>query len=376
MPTLNYGGMERLVVDIVRCVDAERLESHILVLKQLGRFSRELGATIQLHQARPLPRYSMLWPGPLVSQIREIAPDVVHTHSGVWYKATLAARSAGVRRIIHTDHGRQLPDPWVARFVDGLAARRTDVVVAVSEALAGHLKRTVVPRQTRVEVIPNGVDTAAFRPGTDGWGVRSELGIPPQVPIVGSVGRLQRIKGYDVMLQAFARLRQEWTDGEPPVLVIAGDGAERERLERFVADSGLAAGVHLLGWRDDLHDLHAAFTLFTMASRSEGTSVSLLEAMSSGVCPVVTDVGGNRAVLGPLLEHRLVPPDDPAALASAWRRALSNAEARVRDAAAARGRVEAAFSLEAMVRRYEALYAAAPGARRPRSPSPSAAEPG
>ncbi len=93
-----------------------------------------------------------------------------------------------------------------------------------------------------------------------------------------------------------------------------------------------------------------------MSSRSEGTSVSLLEAMGAGICPVVTDVGGNAAVLGPSLRHWLVAPEDPAALAAAWRDALDDRTRREADAAAARSRVRAEFALDAMVRRYEAVY--------------------
>jgi glycosyltransferase involved in cell wall biosynthesis len=120
----------------------------------------------------------------------------------------------------------------------------------------------------------------------------------------------------------------------------------------MVADRTLGAHVRLLGWRDDIHALHAAFTLFTMSSHSEGTSISLLEAMSAGLCPVVTDVGGNRAVVGDELAHRLVPREDPAALAAAWCDALVDRERRMADSDCARQRVERCFDLQAMVRRY------------------------
>jgi D-inositol-3-phosphate glycosyltransferase len=84
--------------------------------------------------------------------------------------------------------------------------------------------------------------------------------------------------------------------------------------------------------------------------------VSLLEAMSSGLCPVVTEVGGNAAVLGPELAHRLVSPEDPEALAAAWQAALGDPAARRSDGTTARARVERHFSLAAMVRSYESLY--------------------
>ena len=85
-----------------------------------------------------------------------------------------------------------------------------------------------------------------------------------------------------------------------------------------------------LGWRDDAHRLYHAFDIFTLPSRSEGTSISLLEAMAAEVCPVVTDVGGNRAVLGPELAPLLVPDNDATALATTWARQLDDVTGRQR----------------------------------------------
>jgi glycosyltransferase involved in cell wall biosynthesis len=158
------------------------------------------------------------------------------------------------------------------------------------------------------------------------------------------------------MVDAYALLRERWAGNPIPELVVGGDGSERPALEKSARCRGIAQGLHLIGWRDDIHDLHRAFNLFTMSSRSEGTSVSLLEAMSAGLCPVVTDVGGNAAVLGPALHHRLVPSEAPEALAEAWLDALGSPGARGRDADAARLRVHGEFGLERMVREYERVY--------------------
>ena len=353
---LHYGGMERLFADIVRLLDRDRFESHVLALGFLGRFSEGLQQYAELHVAEPLGKAGLVYPASLIHQIRKIAPDVIHSHTGVWYKTSLAARWAGVPRIVHTEHGRKKPDPLLGRITDGLAARRTDVIVAVSEALRDLLARTVVPDPSRIRVLINGVDTSVYAPRPDNGALRAELGIPPDVPILGSVGRLERIKGYDVMVGAYGLLRQRWAGGPVPALVVGGDGSERPELEAAAARLGVDEGVHLIGWRDDIHDLHRAFEVFTMSSRSEGTSVSLLEAMSAGLCPVVTDVGGNAAVLGPELAHRLVPSEDPEALAGAWTNMLRDGDSRREDAMRARQRVVGEFGLERMVRGYEEYY--------------------
>lgn len=353
---LNYGGMERLLADIVRLTDPDLIENHVLCLGYLGRFAEGLESYATLHVGSRQSRYSMLLPLALTRQIRGIAPDVVNMHSGVWYKTSLAATLAGVPCIVQTEHGRQFPDPWQARLVDRLAASRTDVVVAVSELLEQQLVERRIAQPSQIRVIFNGVDTDEYRPRADTGTLRRELGLGEATPIVGTVGRIEPIKGTDVMVEAFARLIADWGEGEKPVLVVGGEGSLREVLQERSRTLGIGDRVHLLGWRDDVHDLQSAFTIFTLTSRSEGTSVSLLQAMSAELCPVVTDVGGNSAVMGPELAHRLVPSEDVNAIASSWKAALRDESSRIRDARAGRERVLRNFGLEAMVQEYQELY--------------------
>jgi len=213
---------------------------------------------------------------------------------------------------------------------------------------------------------------AARSGAADSGQVRRELSLGETAPVIGSIGRLEPIKGYDVMVEAFAQFR-EMNPSSPAVLVLAGEGSRRRALEELAAARGLAGRVHFLGWRDDVHELQSTFQIFTMSSRSEGTSISLLEAMSAELAPVVTDVGGNSEVLGPALAHCLVPSEDPAALARAWAERLSNPRLRARDASLARERVVSSFGVEAMVEAYARVYS---GPENPVSFSPSSAENG
>jgi glycosyltransferase involved in cell wall biosynthesis len=353
---LNYGGMERLFADIVERLDPARFESHVYVLGYLGRFGEGLERFATIHHAPEQSRLSLLRPAALARSIATIAPDLVHSHAGVWYKMARAARMAGVQRVVHTEHGRPRPDPWIHRLVGRMAARKTDTIVAVSDVLADYLRREGISGATPVVTIPNGVDIEAFAPRPAMDTIRHELGIPREAPVVGSIGRLEQIKGYDVMVRAFGLLLQGWRKRAAPILLLVGDGSERPRLEALVAELGITRQVRMPGWRDDIHELHATFSIFAMSSRSEGTSVSLLEAMSAGLCPVVTAVGGNAAVLGTSLAHRLVPTEDPVAFCDSLRAVLADVEASQRDGAIARSRVQERFSLEAMLAGYEALY--------------------
>src|SRR5712692_451324 len=121
---LQAGGMEKLLVDLVQRIDANRFESHVLALQYFGRYGPAAGAHASLHLGPPMSRLSLLRPAALARRIAELRPHVVHTHSGVWYKGARAARLAGVRRVVHTEHGVQ-PEDLVAQFLDRRAARLT-----------------------------------------------------------------------------------------------------------------------------------------------------------------------------------------------------------------------------------------------------------
>lgn len=350
--SLNYGGMERLIAGMVRHADCRRFELHVLGLLYLGHFSVGLESYAELHVGPQQKRWSLLNPRQLAATIGSISPDIVHTHSGVWLKAARAARMAGARATLHTEHGRRAPDPLSDRLIDRYAARYSDLVVAVSGQLQAKLIREVGIPAYKVRCIANGVDTCLSESRGSGQSLRTELGIPEHVPILCSVGRLEPIKGYDVAIRALARMPRQ----DAAVLMVAGDGSERSALERLARELRVEDRVFLLGWRDDITRLHAAATLFTMSSHSEGTSVSLLEAMAAGLCPVVTAVGGNPAVLGDSLAHRLVRPANPDALAKSWMNALGDSGRRSVDGAAARARIQQNFSIKRMVAEYENLY--------------------
>jgi glycosyltransferase involved in cell wall biosynthesis len=351
---LNYGGMERVLHNLARQLPPRGFEVHIVVLEYLGRFSEGLEGAATLHEVPRMSRLSLIRPGKLIDVLRRIGPDLVHSHTGVWFKAARAARAAGVPIVLHTEHGRPDPVPLADRWIDNLASRWTNATIAVSEPLAEVLRRQVVSNPGSVRVITNGVDTDRLRPPEDQTVLRASLGLPPSVPIIGSVGRLEPVKNYRLALHALALLGVG--AGAPPVLVLAGDGSERPALEALSRELGLEGRVRLLGWRDDADRLYGAFDLFTLTSRSEGTSISLLESMSTGVCPVVTDVGGNASVLGRELASLLVPSDDARALADAWRSLLNDPPRREALGRTARRRVGSDFSLAGMVDAHDLMY--------------------
>lgn len=356
---LHEGGLERLVVDLVKSSSKTGgAKTKVLCLNRLGRLADELPADC-IAIAEQSGTGSLLLPLRLAAQIRRADPDVVHLHSGVWMKGAYASRLAGVRRVVFTDHGRAHPDPMINRFADRLGAACTDRVVAVSEALASYLHDRLHIPQRKICVIPNGVTLPGPVSPEEMLRVRDELGLAATTPILGAVGRLDSVKAYDLLIDALAvlRARTEHTL-QSTVLLVVGDGPERDYLKSRSAAQGLAGSVRFMGWRRDVARLLSVMDVFVLCSDSEGTSLALLEAMAASRPVVATAVGGTPAVLGHVLAGQLVPPRNLNKLVELLSAMLSDRERRDHVGRLARQVVVDSYTVDGMTRRYHDLYGA------------------
>ncbi|HEY2806926.1 MAG TPA: glycosyltransferase [Gemmatimonadales bacterium] len=358
---LNGGGMETLVAEMAARWQGSDITMSVITLSgRVGRVGESVRRIVdQYHVLKLTPGLSMLAPIALVRAIRATRPDVVHLHSGAWYKGALAARLARVPRIIFTEHGREHDDPALVRWLDRRAGAWTSTVVAVSERLHEYLVRVVGISKERVVTVPNGVDTAIFTPGPASAEIKRSLGLPADALVLGSVGRLEPVKAYSRLVEAYAQLRGE-NHGPPLVLVIYGEGTDRPTVEATVDRLGLKDHVRLPGWTTSPADGYRLLDVFAMTSRSEGMSVSLMEAMSCGCCPVVTNVGSNAEVLGPELESQVIADGDGEALLRALREVLASKARRAELGGLARLHAEQAHSLSRMLADYERLYRGEP----------------
>jgi glycosyltransferase involved in cell wall biosynthesis len=354
---LDGGGMETLVQSMADSWAGTQVEMSVITLSgRTGRTGESVRNRVDQFHVLELTRgLSMIAPTQLVRAIRASRPDVVHLHTGAWYKSALAARLAGVPRVVYTEHGREHHDPLLARLQDRFASRWTDAVVAVSRRLHDYLIRTVGVRADRVVTIPSGVDTTRFSPGTASAALRVSLDIPRGALVLGSVGRLERVKAYERLVGAYAALRRRAPE-VPLVLVLFGDGAERDAIAREADRLGVRDGVRLPGWTESPVDGYRLLDVFAMTSRSEGMSVSLMEAMACGACPLVTNVGSNAEVLGETLAHHVVPDGDADALLASLTALLKSPATRRAAGARAREAAVARHSLTQMLDAYERLY--------------------
>jgi glycosyltransferase involved in cell wall biosynthesis len=346
---LPVGGAERFLVILAAAQRDLGWSPEVCTLSRPNPLAAELGERglphLDLGRVRfNDPRLVLdLW-----RRMRERRPDVVHTH--LFYADTsgrLASRAAGVRVVVSTEHSTEgavlsRRRQFAIRATAPLATR----IVAVSTAVRAATARRLGVPESRLDVIPNGIEIEAFARATPLS--RVELGAGPGTILVGAVGRLDDAKGYDVLIEALAHL------GDPRLrLIVAGDGPRRAALADLAAARGVTRAVRWLGWRDDVPRLLATVDYVAMPSRYEGHSMALLEVMAAGRACIVSDI---PELVGTAGDAALsVPRGEVVALAAALRRLADDAELRQLLGARARAAV-GKFSIAESARRYLALY--------------------
>lgn len=301
--------------------------------------------------------------------IRKGRFDLVHTHtSKAGIVGRMAARLAGGCRVVHTPHGHVFYGyfgPFVTRlfvWAERLMARWTDALITLTDREAEEHLALGVGRPGQFVTIFSGVplpEGPASTPPGDLPARRRALGLPPEGLLIGSVGRLDRVKGHATLVRAFAEVLPRHPGAH---LILTGEGEERAAHETLAAGLGVSERVWFLGWRRDVAELLEVMDLFVLPSVNEGMGRAVVEAMAAGLAVVATRVGGVPQMVNDGVTGLLVPPEDPAQLATAIDRLLSRPEER--EAMGRAGRSEApSFSAEAMCERTDALYRRLLGSR-------------
>ncbi len=292
--------------------------------------------------------------------------DVVHSHNlAAWQYAALATWRTDVRHI-HTEHG-SLPyasgflNRWRIRWME----RQTDGLVAVSEATATELMCRHGFFRKQLTVIPNGITVHEKKMDHDEEyrrRYRREFNLPDDALVLGSVGRLAPIKGYDRLISVVADVRQRLQQMTNPgadnlYLLLVGDGPERAALERLAMEYGVSDRIRFAGYRDDARDLFSAMDVFVLPSRGEGLSLALLEAMAAGVPVMATDTGETRNVIADGAAGIILPN-----ATQSWPQIIAaqladlNSPATTQRVTAAAERVRNHYMMEATLAAYERLY--------------------
>ena len=302
----------------------------------------------------------------LARLIRRLRPDVLHTHTAkAGAVGRVAALLAGRRRprvVVHTFHGHVLRGYFgaagslVFRVIETALARITDSLVAVSPEVRDELVRLGVAPERKFTVIRLGIDLEPrVACDEDPAAIRARIGVAADRFVVGWFGRMTAVKRTDDLLDALAALRERGVDA---LLLLVGDGDDRERLERLAHGRGLARSVLFLGYQEDVARWYAACDAIVLTSANEGTPVTLIESLAAGRPVVATRVGGVPDVVEEGVTGFLVRPGDTHAIAERLALLAADPERRRSMGAAGREQVLARYAVERLVDDVDRLYRA------------------
>ena len=364
---LDVGGAEMMLWKLLSKMDRARFDPSVISLsssaiEMLPAFGR-LGVRCEVLGWRA-GHHAITRMSALARTLRRLAPDIVQGwmyHGNI--AATVATRLArlnvpvlwNIRATLMERRHEKLGTALMIRLGGLLSFSPARIINNSAASAAEHEGRRGYRASKRV-ILPNGFDTDRFRPSAVArLALRERLAVAEDALLIGLVARYHPMKDHASFLHAAALVARTHPEAQ---FVLAGEGASdsNPELAALVAKHGLNRHVHMLGPRDDVQNVVAALDIQVSASSSgEGFPNVIGEAMSCGVPCVVTDVGDSATVIGDTGVS--VPPRDPQALAAGMARLIElGPEKRAELGSRARARAIEAFSLDAVVRRYETLY--------------------
>jgi len=359
----QLGGAERSLLALVHHLDPARYELHA-VLRDDGRFARLLR---EAHVGVAIARLGTIARTRNPLKLLLYAACLVHGVLRLWWLIR--------RRRIHIVHVNKnplalhaVPAAWLAGAacvwhvrnpvsnfgrIGAWLVRHCHHLLCVSNSVAEPFRRAFPDAAAKLTIAPEGIDAAPYANRDAGAAVRRELAIPPDAPLVGTVGRITHWKGQDDFLRAAAIVAKGHPEARFAVVgdcvsspaEAAADAAYRDRLHALAAELGLGRAVAFTGFRDDVPAVMNALDVFVLPSHGEPFGIVLLEAMAASRPIVATAAGGVPDIARDGREALLVPPREPEALAAAIGRLLDDRELAASLGQAALARVTAEFPL-------------------------------
>jgi glycosyltransferase involved in cell wall biosynthesis len=364
MTSFEPGGTERQMIELARRLDRSRWSVHLACFHATGSwFDRIAGSVASVTE---FPVVSFQHPS-VAAHLRAFARwcrerGIAVVHATELYSNIFGLAGAALARVpvrIGSRRGMNGDKPRGLVALQRAAYTCAHIVVANSRAAAARLRAERVPVR-KIAIIPNGLDLGAFQP-------RTSVRPPRRVAVVAN---LRAGKGHDVLIDAAAQVLRSVPDAS---FELIGDGAERERLAARCDARRVRHAFTFTGHSENVAARLAGADIFALPSLSEAFPNAVLEGMASGLPVVASDVGGIPELVTSGDTGLLVPPADPAALADALLRLMTDAPLSSRLGRAARATVEARYSFERMVAAFDRCYAAGLSGRGADAVEPAAA---
>ena len=298
IPTLDLGGAERFMVDLILNLDREKYEPTLILFKRGGIWLEELNlAGISALVLQKKFKIDLINFFNILKSIKMIKPTIVHTELGGDLYGRLAAKILKVPFIISTEQNLNPNENIIHNFLKMITNRFADIIIAISQAVKDDLiSRYHVP-ETKIKIIPNGVDLSKFLNfnkvdrSENTTFKENKIDVTKKV-ILGTIGRLAPQKGHYVLINALAKIKELNFE-----CLIAGEGLLKNKLTKQINDSGLENKVKLIGQINDVPAFLSSLDLFIFPSLWEGQGIVLLEAALMNLPIIASEVDGIKEVL-------------------------------------------------------------------------------
>lgn len=351
--TSGPGGAEMLVSRIASGLDQSRFRSHVALFTPGWLKDRCEKASLPTVVLPMQSQWDVAWIARCCAIVRSQRVDLIHAHE---FRANvygaIVAKLCGIP-LVGTVHGKNYYPDHVKRRMAYRWVSKTATMVAVSEDLRRFLQDRVGVHRDRITRIYNGVDMPERLSREGVAQFRCDLGIQPSEFAIGIVGSLYPVKGHRHLFDAFRSVLKLHPKTK---LLVVGQGDLEPSLKQQAFDLGIDHAVSFLGLRNDVPNILAALDLFVLPSLSEGLSVALLEAMSTGVPVVASRVGGNQEIVQDGQTGLLVSPENAQELAGRILEMIADRERRKLFGERGRDRVAAHFTTARMLDQYQELY--------------------
>lgn len=351
---MGVGGTEQVITQLVNHLDDVRFENSIACIEGevglLGQSLRERGLEFLVFKREP--GFDVKLIKQLSAALKKHKFDIVHCHQYTPYVYGVMAAFFSKTKVVFTEHGRFHPDSysWKRRIMNPFLGRATNAIVAISGATAQALAHYEWFSQSSIEVVYNGISVGEK---TNDAEQREMLRINTDDVVFGTITRFDTIKNLPMMVDAFQRACKDNSNAR---LLLVGDGEERQKIEARVKKYDLQDKVIFTGYQKDTQRFMSVIDVYLLTSFSEGTSMTLLEAMAMGVCSIVTAVGGNVEIIEQGVSGITVASEDVADLSGRMADLAGDPEQRELLGEGAKRVFTERFSVETMITQYANIY--------------------
>lgn len=352
----GLSGSEAHLLSLARGLRDEGFESHLIILIDPTRSPDIL---IRAAQAQGTPTHRVhlnhdldLFSVPKIKTILDsINAQIVHTH--LIHGDLFGTLAAGERVVVQSRHNDdKFRRNIVIKLLTRSLASRAKTIIAISDSLANFVRDVEGVTPSKITRIHYGLDPNEVIGKAKAGTLREEIKIKDS-PLIGAVGRLTEQKGFDYLLEAFARVRDNVKEAH---LVIAGDGERRHALESKAQSLNIADAVHFLGWRDDVPSIMIDLDVLIVPSLWEGFGLVTLEAMALSKPIIASKVSALPEIISHDETGLLVSPADSAALADSILNLLRDPLKAKTMGQRGRARLEKEFTVQRMARQHVTVY--------------------